>query len=380
MRRSHVRCLLVPLIAAVAAGCGLVVAKVPAPRSVATDPPVELSRVVGALALVDSGGDPQQNDDPKAAQLLSWAWKLLAQSAALRLSVQHVTKLDVEMTLTDLGCPGPEIDCDVVPLSDGVFLILSYLRDSEVSSFFILDCRDRSRPPVAWNLEEFAESHRHENRHLQDWTAQRWYGDWSGYHVTRASQLPDDQDGRRRFYIMAMHAGQGMTVAAQLSVWAWDGREAALLVAGEYALMLDSDADIALDEGILKVPTKEDFRTFSTNRASEEPRGVWPIRISPNGVEDLGPRHLVRELRLIDDLFYRVQRRQPATDIAAPSVISYLRRVIPDAGPNLKPEDDYEPLGEMWGWRRVPTQRGFRVCLDVDVTGPLEYTIDYVKG
>ena len=376
MRRS-----VVSLFCVVAgAGCCLVPARTPAPRWSAADPAVELARALNALASVRSDGAPEQNDDPTAAPLLSSTWKLLARSAVVRLSAVRVTKSEVQRTLSDLGCPGAQIDCSVVPLSEQLFLVLTYLRDSEVGSFFILDCRRQSVPPVAWTMEAFAEAHAHENRHLQDWPARRWYGDWSGYHVTLASALPDNGVVVSVSTLGPRMPGKALTVGAQLSVWAWNGQEAAILLAGEYAWMLDDDARIVFDEDVVKVPTKEDFTTFWTNGASKEPRGVWPIRVTPTGIEDLRPRHVVPELRLIDALFYRIQRRQPATDIASSGTISFLLKMIPDARRDLTPDNDYDPLGEMWGWRRTPTRRGFRVCLDVDTTGPLEYTIEYEKG
>jgi len=42
---------------------------------------------------------------------------------------------------------------------------------------------------------------------------------------------------------------------------------------------------------------------------------------------------------------------------------------------SVTPETDYDPLGEMWGWRRIPIEHGFWVCLDVDEPGPFEYKI-----
>jgi len=90
------------------------------------------------------------------------------------------------------------------------------------------------------------------------------------------------------------------------------------LLADDYSLPADSKrAEIAFKDNLLTIATKEHPKTFFTTGPEEEPEGIWSIRIGPDRVEDLCRHYIIPELHLLDQLFYRIQRRQPVVDIAS---------------------------------------------------------------
>jgi len=95
--------------------------------------------------------------------------------------------------------------------------------------------------------------------------------------------------------------------------------------------------------------------------------GEWAIRITSRNVEDLCHRRLTPELDLIDDLYYRIQRRMPVSNMAAPDVIEELTDSIDDIRDDASVTNDYALLGMIMDWKVEHQDQHMRVCLSVDV-------------
>ena len=161
--------------------------------------------------------------------------------------------------------------------------------------------------------------------------------------------LPDDDKGRRRFFLDGSYAAYaGLTVAAQLSVWVWDGSEPKLEFVGTYGSYIGQAVGTRLEGEILRVRVRDQYRTFSTCCDDEGRPMDWNLKLTPTGVQDLGYSPVPSPLEALDELFYRTSSGIPADDVAAPPVLAkrvLIRRMskengIPDLGRLMPPYPD----------------------------------------
>jgi O-phosphoseryl-tRNA(Cys) synthetase len=59
-----------------------------------------------------------------------------------------------------------------------------------------------------------------------------------------------------------------------------------------------------------------------------EPKGVWTIRISPDGVKDLGHRFLDPEIQWADELLSRIAKGKNTDDLAELNVVTAVKAQI----------------------------------------------------
>jgi hypothetical protein len=112
-----------------------------------------------------------------------------------------------------------------------------------------------------------------------------------------------------------------------MSVWEWDGAQAILRANREYGYVTEDDMHACratFDGNLLRVRTKEALRCLFVTFPEPESAAEWRVRVTPQGIEDLGTRKLHPELDLIDELYFRLAHHQPATDLATPAVTSKL--------------------------------------------------------
>jgi hypothetical protein len=182
--------------------------------------------------------------------------------------------------------------------------------------------------------------------------------------------LPPTGSGRPRFLIEAIeHSGMGLEVPAQLSVWEWTGSEAVpelvqgYLTAGGLSARLQGDR--------LRVRTKEELRRIYTCGSCEDPQGTWTLRITPDGVVDLG--HVFDDplVKFVDDLLDRVVRRQDISALASPSARARLVKIV-DAERADERQKGFEwydspRFGMIMSWKvRVDSKRTNRRVIDLE--------------
>lgn len=229
------------------------------------------------------------------------------------------------------GAPGedaPDLAGEALELRPGDFLMT--VRLFETGTFFIVGRSGDGAARVKWTIDRFAASPS-AKKELRCWRVEASCGPLYG----SAKALPPTAAGDARFYVDANHAGNGMTVGAQTSLWAWNGRDARLLAVDGHLAMLDDDRQIEFDGQNLLVPTKEVPRTFFSCGACPDPAGTWTLRLTPNGAEDLGHRWRNPELRWADELFDALQKGRDTSHLAASEVAQKLTPRLGDVNSML---------------------------------------------
>jgi hypothetical protein len=127
--------------------------------------------------------------------------------------------------------------------------------------------------------------------------------------------------------------GAGGTFPAQISIWEWDGHELKCLFIKSYLVSLETTGGSALKGDRLELHTKEDFKRFYSCGDCPDPQAVWTLRITPDGVEDLGRRYLTPpELGAADELVDRMARHRDVSDLAPLMVIRRLSQALEEYG------------------------------------------------
>lgn len=167
-----------------------------------------------------------------------------------------------------------------------------------------------------------------------------------------------------------------------MSIWRWDGTTAHPLIARDYAIMIDQPVGTRLEGDLLKVQQKKFFRTFFSCGMCEERQTDWIVRLTPEGVEDLGGKSMVPELDVVDELFYRVIHHESAADVAAPAVIKSAERMVEEARAehSEKQWKEFPTLGMMGGWKIHDNTKSKVLCLYLDDVGSNLFTLKSSGG
>lgn len=202
----------------------------------------------------------------------------------------------------------------------------------------------------------------------------------------RVSPLPPARSGRARFLIQAIaHAGMGLAVSEQISVWEWTGSEAVPEFVKSYPTT-DWRNNVVLAGDLLRIPTREITKIFYSCGTCDDPQGTWTLRVTPDGVTDLG--HTFKEplLKAADDLVDRLAHGVDASSLAAAEVIAQLEEMIGQmqadarSRPEERAETDKDPeksLRGMMTWR-VRTAGGHRV-LDISNDSMMHLLLTFEK-
>jgi hypothetical protein len=154
-------------------------------------------------------------------------------------------------------------------------------------TFFIVAPTPARRFAVAWSIRPVAEMNYAFGNELGAW-AFLVPAVHDGPLGGRVLPLPPTRTGRPRFLIDAItHAGMGMEVPAQLSVWEWTGNQAVQELIKSYRTTYDVHS-IKRAGDLLRVGTKEEANWFYSCGSCDEPKGIWTLRVIPDGVRDLG--------------------------------------------------------------------------------------------
>jgi hypothetical protein len=183
--------------------------------------------------------------------------------------------------------------------------------------------------------------------------------------------LPSDAKGHPRFYIEGFYAQEaGGTGGEQITLWIWDGVTARLQLARYYLVMIDQKVGTRMEGDLLKVQQKKSFRTFFSCGECEEHQMDWIVRITPDGIKEIGEKSAVPELDAVDELFYRVINGESAPDIAAPAVIETATHIVDNTreGESDKEWKEFRSLGMMGDWSVTKNKNGEVLCLETDNT------------
>jgi len=317
---------------------------------------------------------------PEASTLLDRKWSLQEAWVAAYLE-EHpsATEKQIEGSVSDLDA---NLQGGATPLGQGLYGIA--IREDEIGNVFIVAEKRKHFRPV-WNAKDLRPGMTRDSKLLAAWSAQAARGECRekpGYEGALIcgplyggfGSLSNDDKGRVRFFLDGSYAEyMGMTAAAQLSVWVWDGSEPRLEFVGTYTYYIEQPVGTRLEGESLRARVRDQYRTFSTCCDDEGRPMDWNLKLTPTGVQDLGYSPVPSPLEALDELFYRTAKGIPADDIATAPVLAQahalMRRApkekgIPTLGTLMPPYPnpagdaaefcaDFEDFGLAFSMRRV---------------------------
>jgi hypothetical protein len=313
------------------------------------------------------------DDDPESPGLLAQQWSLAGEWVAAWLNaLPHAEPAGVGAAVLELA---PSSTPQYLVLNATTFLVAS---PSPIGNVFIVS-KSGSDYRVAWNIAQWQEASGKSAEVLAAWRPEHALDSGRGPNANSGSVvplrlgiLPSDAKGRARFYIEGFYAQEaGGTGGEQISLWVWDGVTARLQLARYYLVMIDQKVGTRMEGDLLKVQQKKSFRAFFSCGSCEERQTDWIVRITPEGVKELGEKSAVPELDAVDELFYRVINGKSASDIAAPEVIETATHVVDTAreGESEKEWKEFPSLGMMGEWSVTKNKDAEVLCFYADDVG-----------
>lgn len=323
------------------------------------------------------------DDSAAAVQALADMWRATS-DAVINLLVQQPGATTQQISLVLCKLDGPSTDCkgnngpvpDVIQL--GPQLFVAALFSGEVGTVFVVGPRN-GKPTLLWSIEDAAPQPADPRGLLGAWKLDRAGGkcrDTNSEHkpgtcgplYAALGLLTPDANGYPRFYISAGYAQiMGATIGKQASVWRWAGDRADLLWIDWYDFMIDQRLGDHFKDGILSFGEKEEFRSFFACGSCDGRAVVQRLRITPNGIDNLGKQSTMPELDLIDELFWRLSEGRSTADIATPQVSQLLRPQIVDAKrESHKIEPHFFSVGMLDDFSIHRSAQGTKVCFTAD--------------
>lgn len=200
----------------------------------------------------------------------------------------------------------------------------SFFRDNSTGAFIVVARNSEGHFQALWNIKDVAEKRYAQKDEIGRWLflVRRAY--YNGpLDVDRILRLSPTKRGNPRFLVLAHQSADGGTHIGQLSIWEWTGREAKPLLIDLYE-HTDNLGSLRLHGQTIEITTKEELATMHSCGQCDLPRGIWKMRITPDGVEDLGHQISITELGWADNLFERFEAGKDTSDVASPDVVSAL--------------------------------------------------------
>jgi hypothetical protein len=333
------------------------------------------------------------DDSAAAVQALSDMWRASA-DAVVKLLVEQPGATTQQISLVLCKLDGPSADCkdgngpapDVIQL--GPQLFAAALFSGEVGTVFIVGPR-KGKPTLLWSIEDAAPQAMDPRGLLGAWKLDRAGGKCReansehkpgtcGPLYAALGLLTPDSNGHPRFYISAGYAQiMGATIGKQASVWRWAGDRADLLWIDWYDFMIDQRLGDHFKEDILSFGEKEEFRSFFACGSCEGRAVMQRLRITPDGVDNMGKQSTMPELDLIDELFWRLSEGKSTASIATLQVSQLLRPQIVDAKrESHKIEPNFFSVGMLDDFSVHRSAQGTKVCFTADGdVGRLYFTL-----
>jgi hypothetical protein len=308
----------------------------------------EHQRVLDDLNNKDSGALPLDLEDPRVPGLLKKGWALAGAWAAAYLeahpnpSTHDLERIYEGFAPRPVGVKSPYGDFleyrdysfsgSAVRIGAAVYVVQArYSIATATGTFMVLARGPEGRFQALWDIKDLAEKHYVQRDEIGRWVylVRRAY--YNGpLDVRKVIPLQPAANGHARFLVDAYQSADGGTTLAQLSIWEWDGTEAKPLLVKLYQYAGDTGIP-QFDGRTLRIPTKEELNTFFSCGMCPDPRGVWTVRVTPSGVQDLGHRFLQPELQWADGLFSKIDRGEDTTGLADAKVVMALKARMQEA-------------------------------------------------
>jgi hypothetical protein len=247
-------------------------------------------------------------------------------------------------------------------------------------TIFIFERGESGPFRLAWDIKDAA---RHSQiRDINVWDDAIDIEGWgSGPLTGTVMLLPQTSNGNLRFGLDATtNPEAGGTYTQQISVWEWNGKEAFPEFIKPYSISVSSSHGVELKKNMLRVGVKEDLKTFFSCGQCAEPEAIWNLEITPNGVKDRGARFIQPEYKFIDDLLYRILKRETVQSMASDRVTKTLQSILPEIK-NEKDEGGHL-LGMLSGM--TTKQKGQYKIVDIEIDSEwfskLRFTLSHLNG
>ncbi|MGJ5819593.1 hypothetical protein [Paludibaculum fermentans] len=288
------------------------------------------------------------DNEPGTPEVLARYWALVREWVAAWMDAHPAEGM--QGAKTALTTIAPSESPRILVLNENTVLVAAPGAIGNV--FIVIKASDRHR--VAWSIDQAGGQPAKFADTLADWRAGS-----PGSLVPALGALPEDRQGRARFYIDAAYAqSAGGSGTKQFSLWIWDGQAARALVMRDYRVTWFQSKITRLEGDILKVHEKRQFRMFFACAGCEERQTDWIMRVTPDGVEDLGEISTVPELDAVDELFYRLTRGEPATRVASPEAIAAATSLLEKAR-DSNPGKDFREANSLG---MIMSQSGQRIA------------------
>ncbi len=327
-----------------------------------------LAEVERTRAEIDRYGteSPLDNGEPEAVRAIGCLWTLTQTWTAAYLNAHpEASAREILADLAPLAKAG-DLSPSVVRLKGDAVVVA--LDRSFQGTVFVVSRTPPQPFAVTWDIRGQAA------KNWLDDDLMPWIDTVPGVHAGplggRALALLPTGSGRPRFLIEAFeHAGMGLEVPGQLSVWEWIGSEAVPEFVQGYLTTGGLSARLQGDR--LRVRTKEALQRIYTCGSCDDPQGTWTLRITPDGVVDLGHTFDDPLVQFVDDLLDRVVRRQDVSALASRSARAQLAKIV-DAERADERRMGFEwydspRFGMIMSWKvRVDSKRANRRVIDLE--------------
>ncbi len=328
---------------------------------------IDHDRVLNELNTSGKSGSPIELDDPRTPALLENGWLLAGQWAALYLNTHGSMTADQLKEIFEGFAPAPNgvkskfgdfleyhsyaFAGTAIRIAPSVYVIQScYWKDFATGDFLVVARgKDGSLQPL-WNIKDVAKQHYPERDEIGRWvhlTRRAYYN--GPLDVKRIIPVAPAKSGHPRFIVDAVQEADGGTALGQLSVWEWTGTEALPLLIKTYEYAWDTGS-FHFNGNTVRIKTKEEPLSYFSCGECSDPKGIWTLRITPEGVEDLGHRFVDPEMQWADDLLSTVGNGKDASGIAGPQVIQEIKSAITEiAKESAEPGKAEESNPYVWG-------------------------------
>jgi hypothetical protein len=330
---------------------------------------VALAQTKAQIVRCDDGSLTPQKDEAVCTRAVDRLWELMRQSVVGFLSAYpKASAREVQAHLATRVEADDQRPSAVRLTGDAVVVAITWGFYGDV---FLVSRAPGEPFAVTWDLRALAEKGPPDGE-LAVWSYAE-PGVHSGPLGGRVLALPPTRAGRPRFLVDAFqHAQMGLEVSGQISVWEWSGREATPELIKTFVTTGGSHARLRGDRVLIF--TKEMLETLYTCGSCEDPQGIWTLRITPDGVTDLGHALDQPLLKFVDDLLARVVRRQDTSAVASPrarakleEVVAGLREEYVKLANGLEvPRVDELQLGMIMNWKVATHGKQRRIDLETD--------------
>jgi hypothetical protein len=333
------------------------------------EPKSELAQTKAQIVRCDDGSLQPQEDETVCARAVDRLWELTRQSVVGFLSAHPKAPVrEMQAHLATLVETDDERPSAVRLTGDAIVVAITW---GFYGDAFIVSRAPGKPFAVTWDLRALAAQGPPDGE-LAVWSYAE-PGVHSGPLGGRVLALPPTRAGRPRFLVDAFqHAQMGLEVPGQISVWEWTGREATPELIKTFVTTGGSRARLRGDRVLIF--TKEMLETLYTCGSCDDPQGIWTLRITPDGVTDLGHALDQPLLKFVDDLLERVVRRRDTSAVASPRarakldevVAGELQEYVEMANGLEAPRVDELRLGMIMSWKVTAHGKQRRIDLETD--------------